>query len=448
MRRSTDAILTTHVGALPGTSRGLGRTPARTCRACGRKSRTSSASSARRASTSSTKASSPRAATGSRSSTTDSAVSRPRETGALGIAPEAERGLEGIRRVLRRCHGRRHALRTDARGAQPGAHCRIRLHGRHHVYRTGSAAARNRIAARGAGRHRSRAMRSSPPPRPPASRPGGVNEHYRSTEEFVFALAEALRVEYEMIAKAGFVLQVDDAWLAALWDRIGIQMGLEAYKKFCMVRVDALNHALRNIPPEQVRYHLCWGSWHGPHAYDIPLAGHCGRDARRQCADLSVRSRQRAARARIPRLGAGAPARRQDPRAGRREPRHRADRASGPGLRAHPAVREARRAGERHCLHGLRARAAMPSADRVGEAERAHAKARDARHAAWGSAPAIAAEVTWGGPCILRPPSECDRSSSPCCVRPAVSPTACRPGRRRPSAVRRAFSCRGPRTPA
>jgi 5-methyltetrahydropteroyltriglutamate--homocysteine methyltransferase len=100
---------------------------------------------------------------------------------------------------------------------------------------------------------------------------GRVNEHYRSTEEFVFAIAEAMRIEYETIAKAGIVLQIDDAWLAALWDRIGIPMGLEAYKRFCMMRVDALNHALRNIPPEQVRYHLCWGSWHGPHAYDIPL---------------------------------------------------------------------------------------------------------------------------------------------------------------------------------
>src|SRR5262245_7820015 len=68
---------------------------------------------------------------------------------------------------------------------------------------------------------------------------GRVNEYYKSDEEFVYAIAEALRVEYEMIAKAGFTLQVDDAWLAALWDRIGIPMGLEAYKKFCMVRVGA-----------------------------------------------------------------------------------------------------------------------------------------------------------------------------------------------------------------
>jgi 5-methyltetrahydropteroyltriglutamate--homocysteine methyltransferase len=107
---------------------------------------------------------------------------------------------------------------------------------------------------------------------PASIEPGRVNDFYKSQEEFVFALAEALRHEYEAIAAAGITLQVDDAWLAALWDRIGIKMGLEAYKRYCAVRVEALNHALRNIPPEQVRYHLCWGSWHGPHSRDIPLA--------------------------------------------------------------------------------------------------------------------------------------------------------------------------------
>ena len=100
---------------------------------------------------------------------------------------------------------------------------------------------------------------------------GRVNEYYGSEEGFVFALADALRVEYETIAKAGFLVQVDDAWLAALWDRIGVKMGLDAYKKYCMLRVEALNHALANVPEEQVRYHLCWGSWHGPHAHDIEL---------------------------------------------------------------------------------------------------------------------------------------------------------------------------------
>jgi 5-methyltetrahydropteroyltriglutamate--homocysteine methyltransferase len=100
---------------------------------------------------------------------------------------------------------------------------------------------------------------------------GRINEFYASEEEFVFALADALAVEYEIIAGAGLIVQVDDAWLAALWDRIGLSMGLEGYKRYCMLRVEALNHALRNVPEEQVRYHMCWGSWHGPHAHDIPL---------------------------------------------------------------------------------------------------------------------------------------------------------------------------------
>ena len=106
---------------------------------------------------------------------------------------------------------------------------------------------------------------------PSSLEPYFTNAYYGSPEEFVFALAEAMRVEYETIANAGFIVQVDDAWLAALWDRIGIPMGLEAFRKYCLLRVEALNHALANIPEERVRYHLCWGSWHGPHAHDIPL---------------------------------------------------------------------------------------------------------------------------------------------------------------------------------
>jgi len=106
---------------------------------------------------------------------------------------------------------------------------------------------------------------------PASLEPYRRNAFYPSEEEFVYAMAEAMRVEYEAIAAAGFLLQVDDAWLPALWDRIGIGMGLEAFRKRCMVRVEALNHALRNVPQEQIRYHLCWGSWHGPHAYDLEM---------------------------------------------------------------------------------------------------------------------------------------------------------------------------------
>lgn len=101
--------------------------------------------------------------------------------------------------------------------------------------------------------------------------PGRKNEFYKDDEEYVYAIAEAMRVEYEGIANAGFQVQVDDAWLGALWDRIGIAMGLDGYRRYCAMRCEALNHALRNIPEEQIRYHLCWGSWHGPHAYDLPL---------------------------------------------------------------------------------------------------------------------------------------------------------------------------------
>ncbi|MGE3645769.1 MAG: cobalamin-independent methionine synthase II family protein [Beijerinckiaceae bacterium] len=106
---------------------------------------------------------------------------------------------------------------------------------------------------------------------PASLEPYRRNAYYKSHEEFLFAMAEALAVEYGAIADAGFILQVDDAWLPALWDRIGIDMGLDAYRKYCMLRVEALNHALKGIPEDRVRYHLCWGSWHGPHAFDIEM---------------------------------------------------------------------------------------------------------------------------------------------------------------------------------
>jgi 5-methyltetrahydropteroyltriglutamate--homocysteine methyltransferase len=97
------------------------------------------------------------------------------------------------------------------------------------------------------------------------------NEFYPTQDAFVFALADALRTEYEMVAAAGLIVQVDDAWLTAMWDRTGIAMGLDAFRAWCMVRVEALNAALANIPEEQIRYHLCWGSWHGPHAHDLEM---------------------------------------------------------------------------------------------------------------------------------------------------------------------------------
>jgi 5-methyltetrahydropteroyltriglutamate--homocysteine methyltransferase len=97
------------------------------------------------------------------------------------------------------------------------------------------------------------------------------NAHYDDDESYLWALADALHVEYALIVEAGFVLQIDDAWLPALWDRIGMRMGLEAFRERCRIRIEALNHALVGIPEDRVRYHMCWGSWHGPHAYDLEL---------------------------------------------------------------------------------------------------------------------------------------------------------------------------------
>ena len=98
-----------------------------------------------------------------------------------------------------------------------------------------------------------------------------ANMHYKSDEEFMFACADALREEYKAIIDAGLILQLDDPAIADNWDMINPEPTVEAYKKFAMVRIEALNHAIRDLPEDRIRFHLCWGSWHGPHTTDIPM---------------------------------------------------------------------------------------------------------------------------------------------------------------------------------
>jgi 5-methyltetrahydropteroyltriglutamate--homocysteine methyltransferase len=110
----------------------------------------------------------------------------------------------------------------------------------------------------------------------PANSPGTIehwlaNEYYRSDEEFVFAIAEIMREEYRAIVDAGFLLQIDDPDLPDGWNCLP-QVTLPDYRKYAAVRVEALNHALAGIPREKVRLHVCWGSHHGPHHDDVPLA--------------------------------------------------------------------------------------------------------------------------------------------------------------------------------
>jgi 5-methyltetrahydropteroyltriglutamate--homocysteine methyltransferase len=98
----------------------------------------------------------------------------------------------------------------------------------------------------------------------------GVNEYYKTEEEYVYAMAEALRQEYLAINEAGFILQVDDAVLANMYDYYAEQ-GEDVYRRWAQLRIDALNHALRGIPADRIRYHVCFGSWHVPHVADAPL---------------------------------------------------------------------------------------------------------------------------------------------------------------------------------
>jgi 5-methyltetrahydropteroyltriglutamate--homocysteine methyltransferase len=109
----------------------------------------------------------------------------------------------------------------------------------------------------------------------PANTPGTIehwlkNEYYKSDEEFLFAIAEAMREEYNAIVAAGFLLQIDDPDLPDGWNCLP-DITLPEYRRYATLRIDALNHALRDIPREKVRLHVCWGSFHGPHHDDIPL---------------------------------------------------------------------------------------------------------------------------------------------------------------------------------
>jgi 5-methyltetrahydropteroyltriglutamate--homocysteine methyltransferase len=106
----------------------------------------------------------------------------------------------------------------------------------------------------------------------PASAYWLTNEHYRTDEEFVYALADVLHEEYQAIIESGAFLQVDDAVLMHEADTmLSRGQSWEDYRAWARLRVEALNHALRGLPEDRIRYHVCFGSWHGPHAYDPPL---------------------------------------------------------------------------------------------------------------------------------------------------------------------------------
>ena len=110
----------------------------------------------------------------------------------------------------------------------------------------------------------------------PVVAPGSVlpsrrDEFYKTEEEALFAIADALHEEYAAVVQSGLLVQIDDAFLASSYDVMVPPATLADYRRWAAMRVDALNHALRGIPAEKCRYHVCWGSWNGPHTNDVPL---------------------------------------------------------------------------------------------------------------------------------------------------------------------------------
>ncbi len=110
-----------------------------------------------------------------------------------------------------------------------------------------------------------------------AASPGVVavfceNKFYPDHESYMFAVADAMKTEYDAIAKAGFVLQLDCPDLAMGRHSKWADLSLEEFRKIAQINVNALNHAVRDIPAEQMRIHMCWGNYEGPHHHDVPIA--------------------------------------------------------------------------------------------------------------------------------------------------------------------------------
>jgi 5-methyltetrahydropteroyltriglutamate--homocysteine methyltransferase len=101
--------------------------------------------------------------------------------------------------------------------------------------------------------------------------PDRKNEYYKNDEECLVAIGAAMRTEYKMIVDAGFVLQLDDARAAVTYDRTVPPASFADYRKWVEMHVEVLNKAIAGLPPDRIRYHVCWGSWPGPHTTDVPL---------------------------------------------------------------------------------------------------------------------------------------------------------------------------------
>ena len=187
--------------------------------------------------------------------------------------------------------------------------------------------------------------------------PDRKNEYYKSESELQAAIAEAMRTEYKMIVDSGFLLQLDDARSAVTFDRMVPPASFADYRSWLADQVDVLNHAIDGLPADRIRYHVCWGSWPGPHTSDVPL---------KDIVDLILKVKVGAyvIEGANPRhehewqlwknakLGG-----RTGPHSGRHQPRDQRGRASRTGRRTHRPAGQICRTRKCDCWHGLRFRA-------------------------------------------------------------------------------------------
>jgi 5-methyltetrahydropteroyltriglutamate--homocysteine methyltransferase len=101
--------------------------------------------------------------------------------------------------------------------------------------------------------------------------PDRKNEYYKTDEELQAAIAGAMRTEYKAIIDAGFVVQLDDARSAVTYDRMVPPASFDDYKRWLEKQIEIMNEAVKGLPQDRIRYHVCWGSWPGPHVSDVPL---------------------------------------------------------------------------------------------------------------------------------------------------------------------------------
>ena len=182
------------------------------------------------------------------------------------------------------------------------------------------------------------------------------NDHYATREEYLYAIADAMKEEYDAVAAAGLVLQLDCPDLAMGRHIQFADDDLDGFRAHAQENVAAMNHALRDIPAEQLRMHVCWGNYEGPHHHDVPFSDIVDIVFEARPAGDLLRGGEPAPRARVRDVRGRGAARRQGPDPGRPGVEGELHRASRARRAAHRALREARGAGERHGGQRLRLR--------------------------------------------------------------------------------------------